>query len=276
MATLTKICKGSLCNGGTEKPLTEFSPKMRICKPCNNHSTKEYYKTHDRPYRKFKNEVKSNSKCAECGCDDIRVLDFDHMGTKNINICKSFSKEKIQNELQYTQVLCVWCHRLKTRKDIETQMEKFAEKYTIKDRPTTEKEGKPCAGILCKGQLQYHSNFYNAKKKSYCKICQSYKARCNRIKNYEFVTELKLELKECELCKIQVTKETVHCFDFDHLDNKYRSIADYVRLNHDVTDRILEESKKCRLLCCKCHRIHTASQLNYKYDENNNQSVLET
>lgn len=54
MASLTKICRGPLCEGGIEKPMTEFSGKMRICKPCNNYKTKEYYKTHDRPYRKFK------------------------------------------------------------------------------------------------------------------------------------------------------------------------------------------------------------------------------
>ncbi len=275
MALPTKICRGPLCGDGTEKPITEFSPKMRMCKPCNNYSTKEYYKLHDRPYRKFKNEIKAASKCAECGCDDIRVLDFDHMGTKNITMAKSFSKEEIKNELQHTQVLCVWCHRLKTRRDIKNQMEKHSDIYTITDRPTTKEEGKPCAGILCKGQLQYHTNFYNTKKKSYCKICQSYRARCIRLKNYEFLTELKLELKECEICKIEVTHETVTCFDFDHLHDKVSSIAVYVRLNSDATDKILEESKKCRLLCCKCHRIHTASQLNYKYDENNQEPILE-
>lgn len=275
MASPTKSCRGPLCGDGTEKPITEFSPKTRICKPCNNYSTKEYYKLHDRPYRKFKNEIKANSKCAECGCDDIRVLDFDHMGTKNFNICKSFSKEKIKNELQHTQVLCIWCHRLKTRKDIKIQMDKLAEKYTITDRPTTKEEGKTCKGLLCNGQLQYHSEFYNMKKKTYCKICYSYASRCARIKNYEFVIDLKLELKECEICKVEVTNETAHCFDFDHLYDKICNISNLVIKNTDATDKILEESKKCRLLCCKCHRIHTASQLNYKYDENNQQPILE-
>ena len=159
MDSVTKICKGPLCNG-IEKSITDFSPSLRICKSCNNYKTKEYYKENDRPYRKYKNEIKANSKCVECGCDDIRVLDFDHLGTKNINICKSFSKEHIKNELQYTQVLCVWCHRLKTRKDIEIQMKKKDEQYIISERPTKKEESKTCAGLLCEGQLQYLINFF--------------------------------------------------------------------------------------------------------------------
>lgn len=274
MESSTKICKGPLCNG-TEKAITDFSPTLRICKACNNHSTKEYYKENGRPYRKYRNEVKSKAKCAECGCNDIRVLDFDHLGIKNITIGQAFSKERIKNELQYTQVLCIWCHRLKTRKDIEIQMEKSAEQYTITDRPTTEDNAKTCAGPLCKGELQYHSKFYNTKKKTYCKICQSYRAKLNRLKNYEFLTNLKLELEKCELCEIQVTKETATCFDFDHLRDKTCSISNYVRINHDTSDKMLAESEKCRLLCCKCHRIHTASQLSYKYNENNLNNIVE-
>jgi hypothetical protein len=273
MEPSTKICKGPLCNG-TEKAITDFSPTIRICKACNNHTAKEYYKKNDRPYRKYKNEVKSNSKCAECGCNDIRVLDFDHLGTKNINISKSFSKEQIKNELQYIQVLCVWCHRFKTRKDIELQMEKTAEQYIILDRPTTKDNAKTCTGPLCKGQLQYLNNF-PISKKTYCKPCVSYRAKSKRIKNYEFLTNLKLEHKQCELCEIQVTKETATCFDFDHLRNKTCSISNYVRMNHDTSDKMLAESEKCRLLCCKCHRIHTSSQLNYKYNENNLNDTVE-
>lgn len=268
MEPSTKICKGTLCNGGTEKPITEFSPTLRICKSCNNHNTKEYYKKHDRPYRKYKNEIKANSKCAECGCNDIRVLDFDHLGTKTVNICKSFSKEEIKNELQYTQILCVWCHRLKTRKDIEIQMEKTAEQYNITDRPVRKEDGMTCAGPLCKGQLQYLKNFPISKKKTYCKPCISYRVKMKRIKNYEFVINLKLELGKCEMCELQVTKENATCFDFDHLRDKISTISNIARMNSDKTKEILEESKKCRLLCCKCHRIHTSSQLNYKYNEN--------
>lgn len=39
-----------------------------------------------------------------------------------------------------------------------------------------------------------------------------------------------------------------------------------VRLNGDKTKQIEEEAKKCRLLCCKCHRIVTAEQFNFNYE----------
>jgi hypothetical protein len=264
-----KLCKGPLCNG-TEKPLTDFSPRQSQCKKCVCHKTKEYYKLHDRPYRVFKNEVKANSKCAECGISDMRVLDFDHnKGEKNINICKSFSKAAIEKELALTQVLCAWCHRLKSRKEMDEKIEVANEKYTITERPATKEEGKPCCGKLCNGQLQFHEMFYNMKKKSYCKMCLSWNAKMGRLKNYEFLKQQKLEAKECELCKIQVTEDTLCCFDYDHLDLNCKSInvGLYALKSYDTSQKILEEIKKCRLLCCNCHRIHTTSQLNYKMAE---------
>lgn len=154
-------------------------------------------------------------------------------------------------------------------------MRKKDEEYIINDRPINETNGQKCNGPLCKGQLQYRSNFYNTKKRTHCKICFSYKARCIREKNYEYLTSLKLEHKQCEICTIEVTNDNAFCFDFDHLRDKICSISNYVRMNSDTSDKMLEESKKCRLLCCKCHRIHTSSQLSYKYNENNIVTTVE-
>jgi hypothetical protein len=259
----TKICKGILCKG-TEKNITEFSPKSKICKKCVCHNTKEYYKKNNRPYRLKKNELKSEAKCVQCGCNDIRLLEFDHLDKKNFNICKNFSKESIVKEANLTQFLCVWCHRLKSREQMDEKKEQKS--FEITDRPTNPNDGKPCVGDLCQGKLQYHTMFYNMKKKSYCKICYSYKGRLVRELNGNFVNNLKLQLKECELCKIAVTEETVCCFDFDHLRDKTVNVSILVRLNSNRTKQIEEEAKKCRLLCCKCHRIVTAEQFKFNYE----------
>lgn len=258
----TKLCKGPLCKG-IEKSTTEFSPKSRNCKKCVCHTTKEYYKKNNRPYKLKKNELKSNAKCVQCGCNDIRLLEFDHLSEKNFNICKNFSKKSISKEASLTQFLCVWCHRLKSREQMDETKSNLT--FEIIDRPTNPNDGLPCIGELCEGKLQFNHLFYTTKT-TYCKVCVSYKARLNRDKNNNFVRNLKLQLKECELCKIAVTEETVCCFDFDHLRDKTVNISILVRLNSDKTKQIEEEAKKCRLLCCKCHRIVTAEQFNFNYE----------
>ncbi len=97
-------------------------------------------------------------------------------------------------------------------------------------------------------------------------MCLSWKAKMGRLKNYEFLKQQKLEAKECELCKIQVTEDTLCCFDYDHInpEEKELQVSIFVRMNHDTSQKMLEEIKKCRLLCCNCHRIHTADQFKYK------------
>jgi len=257
-----KACNGPLCNGNN-KVISEFSNKSSICKKCSCHKIKEHYKKNGRAYRNCKNELKSNSKCVQCGCDDIRLLEFDHTAQKNINIAKCFSKQKIIEEAKLTQMLCIWCHRLKTRADVDNQME--IKEFTISERPTNEIDGRYCIGELCQGKLQYKTLFYASQHKSFCKICLSYQSRLQRQKNYEFLVNMKLEQKECALCKKEVTKETATCFDYDHIRDKSTTLAVLVRKNHNIQQQMIEEAEKCRLLCCKCHKLFTIEQMNYNY-----------
>jgi hypothetical protein len=259
-----KICKGILCNG-KELPLQDFSPSLKICKKCNCHKIKEYYKNNNRPYRKFKNDIKEKSECIKCGCNDISLLEFDHIGKKNITISKNFSKKTIENELQYVQILCIWCHRLKTRDELDEVKEINNQKYNIVNRPIDEKEGKVCHGPLCEGKLQFLDKFYSNLKKN-CIQCISYVSRTKREANLEFLNQMKLNKKECELCKIQVTKETTCCFDYDHLGDKTANLSAIVRLNKDTRQQMIDESKKCRLLCCKCHKIVTTKDYHFNYE----------
>lgn len=76
------------------------------------------------------------------------------------------------------------------------------------------------------------------------------------------------------MCTKLVTDQNGCCFDFDHLDPSTKE--------HDISrmgvqkyreEQILSEIRKCRLLCCNCHRLHTIKQSNnvdyytYNYDE---------
>lgn len=51
------------------------------------------------------------------------------------------------------------------------------------------------------------------------------------------------------------------CMDFDHLENKEINIADMLSLNYSLK-KVLEEIKKCDLVCANCHRLRTWNRLN--------------
>lgn len=59
--------------------------------------------------------------CVDCGENDIRVLEFNHLdpNDKFKDVCKMvssqhYSLEKIQTEISKCEVLCANCHRKKT------------------------------------------------------------------------------------------------------------------------------------------------------------------
>ena len=87
------------------------------CKKC-------YYKTNTslnslRVYEWYK-DFKKEQRCAKCGNDDHRVLEFDHIdrSTKSFNIgdiaSKGYSIKRLQEEIDKCEVLCANCHRIKT------------------------------------------------------------------------------------------------------------------------------------------------------------------
>lgn len=65
-------------------------------------------------------EFLSTKSCVDCGNDDIRVFELDHINPENKEhnlgdlIRSSYSWKKIENELKKCEVRCSNCHRIKT------------------------------------------------------------------------------------------------------------------------------------------------------------------
>lgn len=114
------------------------------------------------------------------------------------------------------------------------------------------------------------------KKQSMCKDCTreyNRKYHSNRSKeSLERKQQLQVDRREkicikiyeylskhcCEMCGI----DDPVVLEFDHIDQdtKTFTIAD---AKGKSWARIIEEIKKCRVLCCNCHRRHTAKQLGW-------------
>lgn len=56
--------------------------------------------------------------CVDCGNSDIRVLEFDHIGSKTSNISRLLNNctswKRLQEEINNCEVRCANCHRIKT------------------------------------------------------------------------------------------------------------------------------------------------------------------
>ena len=71
--------------------------------------------------RQYLIDYLSSHPCIDCGETDIVVLEFDHIESKEIGICKAvnrgWSLKKLQNEISKCVVRCANDHRRKTAKD---------------------------------------------------------------------------------------------------------------------------------------------------------------
>lgn len=110
---------------GKEKSIEEFANAgvvkgvqyyRKRCKSCYY----EFKQIRKRKMRKLFVEFKKQFSCVECGMDDIRVLDFDHLDPfkKSFNVGDAIrlglSFDKVMAEAAKCQVLCANCHRIKT------------------------------------------------------------------------------------------------------------------------------------------------------------------
>lgn len=103
-----------------------------VCKECQNSYMGTYYPSNKDKWKDTKvnkkRQVKANrqkfleilmiSKCTDCGNDDIRVLEFDHLADKRENVTKlisyGYSWDSIQKEIAKCEVVCCNCHRIRT------------------------------------------------------------------------------------------------------------------------------------------------------------------
>lgn len=270
------VCSGPLCQGKV-KPLDEFCKHaLYLCIECNRYNNRESLKKNDRADRREKNRLKLDKVCEVCGEDDVELLEFDHVevGEKSFTISKMQSVKKILEEVSKTRILCLWCHRLRTKKYVEENLKKSKEDYEYSEEEEAEEvgegDGKVCNGELCKGKVRKWDYFYWSKKEKrysrHCKKCQLYSDMLKRRETAKFVDDIKLNIGKCQECEKEVTEETLCCFDFDHLDQGKKSLEiSRLRGSRNI-DRefVKEEIKKCQLLCCNCHKKKTCKQLNYK------------
>lgn len=104
------------------------------CKFCMSQVSKQHYKDNKRSYidRNLvrKPLIRADNQrriaaylachpCIDCGCSDIRVLEFDHVrGNKSDHIARmvqtGYSWPTIEAEIAKCEVRCVNCHRIKT------------------------------------------------------------------------------------------------------------------------------------------------------------------
>lgn len=156
-------------------------------------------------------------KCADCGCDDWKLLENDHTcddkatrstGLSYRTISKLPTFQKVVDELKKCDVVCIMCHRIRTH-----------------------------------GRFDDSSD-HNMKQK--------------KLERRKEVDKWKLQKGSCAECKLQIEDDFAFLFDLDHIDpsTKVNSISDMCNSLQSI-ESIRAEVEKCRLLCCKCHRLHT-------------------
>ena len=105
------VCFGSLCQGQI-KSLDEFSCSSQrdICKRCNAHNSAKSYAKHGKNYTIAKYSLKIGQKCQICGCDDLDLLEFDHLdpSQKTGSIGQMRNQELIAEEAKKVRLLCIW------------------------------------------------------------------------------------------------------------------------------------------------------------------------
>lgn len=119
-----------------------------------------------------------------------------------------------------------------TKCGLEKPISEFNKNKLKKDG--LQSECRKCHKQMCIGYYQKNkSNYRNTSKLKR----QQLKSIINEIKS-----------KGCIICK---EKDTA-CLDFHHLHNKKSTISRLVK--NENLDKVIEEIKKCAILCSNCHR----------------------
>lgn len=115
---------------------------------------------------------------------------------------------------------------------------------------------KDCYKQKRKESMHMHYAKYGA---AYRERARARRARIKQLRQEQLYTYL--SDKRCELCGV----EDMRVLDFDHIVGETKKFGIARAVNEGYAwELILEEIKKCRILCANCHRIRTAEQFGWK------------
>lgn len=125
-----------LCSKCKElKPLEEFASNKSnkdglqySCKVCQRRYVKGHYDKNVQYYvekaarRRIELRIEfyqwlQTQKCVDCGNDDFRVLEFDHLKDKDFNIAEKIGRvslDVLMKEIDKCDIVCANCHRIRT------------------------------------------------------------------------------------------------------------------------------------------------------------------
>lgn len=121
------------------KPTEQFSRNrsrydglQSQCKECKKNLDAKYYKSNPKAFRKSKKRgvakkkkyvqsILERSACADCGNDDIVVLEFDHVTEDKFKgvmqlVNEGYSMQRLKDEIEKCEVVCANCHKRRTYK----------------------------------------------------------------------------------------------------------------------------------------------------------------
>lgn len=122
------------------RSVDEFNRRRRskdglqtLCRQCSNARSRRYYAENQAEHAKAVTERNRRWKvelhrrvltylavhpCVDCGCTDVRVLEFDHLGDKEFGIAQMIgsanSWARIVREIAKCNVRCANCHRIRS------------------------------------------------------------------------------------------------------------------------------------------------------------------
>lgn len=124
---------------GETKPIEQFNWRRRdkgqrdnMCRPCRAEYKQQHYAANRRRYIENATERRKrvgegrmqmlveylrDHPCADCGEDDVLVLEFDHLGGKEFSIARGLrdrTMAALVAEMAKCEVVCANCHRRRT------------------------------------------------------------------------------------------------------------------------------------------------------------------
>ncbi len=107
-------------------------------------------------------------------------------------------------------------------------------------------------------RASYHKDHYQKYREQYLKRAKIRRKRLREEFRINIMTYL--SSKKCAICN----ETDIRTFEFDHINpsQKKFNISQGLRLGYSWNN-IVEEIKKCRILCANCHKKHTANQFGW-------------